>query len=50
MHVTILGSGTAIPMRGRGSPSLAVFMDDKPILFDMGPGTLGQMVRLGIGT
>ncbi|MCG6878666.1 MAG: ribonuclease Z [Deltaproteobacteria bacterium] len=49
MNVTILGSGTAIPMRGRGSPSLAVFMDNGPILFDMGPGTLGQMARLGIG-
>ena len=49
MHVTILGSGTAIPMRGRGSPSLTVFMNDVPILFDMGPGTLGQMARLGIG-
>jgi len=49
MKVIILGSGTAIPMKDRGSPSLALFVDDHPILFDMGPGTLGRMARLGIG-
>ena len=49
MKVIILGSGTAIPMNDRGSPSLALFVDDRPILFDMGPGTLGRMARLGIG-
>lgn len=49
MQITILGSGTAIPMKDRGSPSLAVFVDDHPILFDMGPGTLGRLARLGIG-
>ncbi len=48
MQITILGSGTAIPMKDRGSPSVAVFVDDRPILFDMGPGTLRQLVRLGI--
>jgi ribonuclease BN (tRNA processing enzyme) len=49
MQVNILGSGTAIPMKDRGSPSLAVFLDDHPILFDMGPGTLGRLARLGMG-
>jgi ribonuclease BN (tRNA processing enzyme) len=49
MQVIILGSGTAIPMKGHGSPSLAVFVDQSPILFDMGPGTLCRMARLGIG-
>ena len=49
MQITILGSGTAIPMKDRGSPSLAVFVDDHPILFDMGPGTLGRLARLGMG-
>ncbi len=48
MQVVILGSGTAIPMKDRGSPSVAVFVDNRPILFDMGPGTLRQLVRLGI--
>ena len=49
MKIIILGSGTAIPMNDRGSPSLALFVDHSPILFDMGPGTLGRMARLGIG-
>ena len=49
MRIIILGSGTAIPMTDRGSPSLAVFVEDHPILFDMGPGTLGRLARLGIG-
>ena len=48
MQVVILGSGTAIPMKDRASPSVAVFVDDRPILLDMGPGTLRQLVRLGI--
>lgn len=49
MKIVILGSGTAIPLKDRGSPSLAVFLGDNPILFDMGPGTLGKLARLGIG-
>ncbi len=48
MQVVILGSGTTIPMKDRGSPSVAVFVDDRPILLDMGPGTLRQLVRFGI--
>ena len=47
MEIIILGSGTAIPMKDRGSPCVAVFVDDCPILFDMGPGTLRQLARLG---
>lgn len=49
MNVTILGSGTAIPMNDRGSPSLAVVIKNQPVLFDMGPGTLCRMARLGWG-
>jgi ribonuclease BN (tRNA processing enzyme) len=49
MRVIILGSGTAIPMKDRGSSSVAVFVGRSPILFDMGPGTLGRMARLGMG-
>ena len=48
MKVIILGSGTAVPMTDRGSPGAAVFVDNHPILFDMGPGTLRQLARLGI--
>ena len=49
MDITILGSGTAIPMNDRGSPSLAVFIKNRAVLFDMGPGTLCRMARLGLG-
>ncbi len=49
MKMFILGSGTAIPMTDHGSPSVAVFVGPFPILFDMGPGTLGRLARLGIG-
>jgi ribonuclease BN (tRNA processing enzyme) len=49
MRVIILGSGTAIPMKDRGSSAVAVFAGPSPILFDMGPGTLGRMARLGMG-
>ncbi len=48
MNVIILGSGTAIPLSDRGSPSLAVVIEGNPILFDMGPGTLRQLTRVGL--
>lgn len=48
MDVIILGSGTAIPLSDRGSPSLAMVIEGRPILFDMGPGTLRQLTRAGI--
>jgi ribonuclease BN (tRNA processing enzyme) len=48
MNVIILGSGTAIPRNDRGSPSLAVVIEGRPILFDIGPGTLRQLTRAGI--
>lgn len=48
MKITILGSGTAIPMVDRGPSSVAVFINKDPVLFDMGPGTLSRMARLGL--
>ncbi|MDZ7698139.1 MAG: MBL fold metallo-hydrolase [Deltaproteobacteria bacterium] len=49
MEVTILGSGTAIPIIDRASPSCALFVKgEPPMLFDVGPGTLRQLTRLGI--
>lgn len=48
MDVVILGSGTAIPRLDRGSPSLAVEIYGKRILLDIGPGTLRQLMRVGI--
>jgi len=48
VDVFILGSGTAIPLRDRGSPSLAMLIEGRPILFDMGPGALRQLTKAGI--
>ena len=48
MKVIILGSGTGVPLSYRASPSLAIFSGDNPVLFDMGPGTLRQLARIGI--
>jgi ribonuclease BN (tRNA processing enzyme) len=48
MNVLILGSGTAIPLQDRASPSIAVMIEGRPILIDIGPGTLRQLARAGI--
>ena len=48
MKLIVLGSGTAIPLHDRGSPSLVLLIEGSPVLFDMGPGTLRQMTRVGI--
>jgi len=48
MDVIILGSGTAIPMNDRASPSIAVEVDGSCLLFDMGPGALRHLTRAGI--
>ena len=48
MELIILGSGTSIPLIDRGSPALAVMIDNTPVLLDMGPGTLHQINRAGL--
>ncbi len=48
MDVVILGSGTAMPLVDRGSPSVAMIIDGKPILLDIGFGTLRQLGKAGI--
>jgi len=48
MEIIILGSGTGQPLANRASPSLALLLDGRPVLFDMGPGTLRQLSRIGI--
>ena len=49
MNLVILGSGTGMPLSYRASPSLLLAADSRPTLFDIGPGTLRQLSRLGIG-
>ena len=48
MKLHVLGSGTAIPLNYRASPSLAVQIDGHLILLDIGPGTLRQLARIGL--
>ncbi|MFH1630217.1 MAG: MBL fold metallo-hydrolase [Pseudomonadota bacterium] len=48
MKLIVLGSGTAIPLNERGSPSLVLLIEVAPVLFDIGPGTLRQLTRVGI--
>jgi ribonuclease BN (tRNA processing enzyme) len=48
MELIILGSGTTIPLKNRASPSLALRIDGRLILFDMGPGALRQLNRAGL--
>lgn len=48
MQLTILGSGTAIPSRRRGSPGLLVEVAGQSLLFDGGAGTLGRLLQAGI--
>ncbi len=48
MQLTILGSGTSIPLSYRASPSLMLNVDGDILLLDMGPGTLRQLARAGI--
>ena len=48
MRLIVLGSGTAIPLNYMASPSLALTIDGRLILLDMGPGTLRQMARAGL--
>ena len=48
MEVIILGSGTAIPLGYRASPSLLLQIEGKSILFDIGPGALRQLTGAGV--
>ena len=48
MKLIILGAGTCIPMPYMASPSLAMMIKDRTVLFDMGPGTMRQLSRIGI--
>jgi ribonuclease BN (tRNA processing enzyme) len=48
MKVTILGSGTSVPLAERASPSIAVFIDGRFILMDIGPGTMRQLAIAGL--
>ncbi len=48
MKLIVVGSGTGIPMADRGSPCLLLIAVGEYTLFDLGPGSLRQLVRIGI--
>jgi len=48
MEITILGSGTSVPLADRASPSVAIFIDGRFILLDIGPGTVRQLAIAGL--
>ena len=48
IHVTILGSGTCVPSLQRHSCSALIRGKSIHILLDAGPGTMGQLLKLGI--
>jgi ribonuclease BN (tRNA processing enzyme) len=48
MQLIVLGSGTSIPLKDRSSPCLALIVDGRAILFDLGPGALCQLARAGL--
>ncbi len=48
MELIILGSGTAIPLADRASPSVAIFIEDQFLLMDIGPGTVRQLAVAGL--
>ena len=48
MHLTILGSGTLIPVPKRGNSGYFLKMDEHKILLDGGSGTLRRMADFGV--
>jgi len=48
MCVTILGSGTAVPLAGRGAAGYLVRSSTVTLLMDAGPGTLARLAQFGL--
>ena len=49
MQVTVLGSGTAIPVPSRFPAGYLVEIDDTVTMVDCGPGTLRRLAMAGVG-
>ncbi len=48
MKIVLVGSGTGVPLVDRGSPCI-LFTDEREYtLFDLGPGALRQLLRIGV--
>jgi len=48
MELTILGSGCGIPSLQRGAPGHLIKINNEPLLFDSGSGTLLRLLNIGI--
>lgn len=48
MKIVIVGSGTGVPLIDRGSPCILLMAAGEYTLFDLGPGALRQLLRIGI--
>lgn len=48
MKLTVLGSGTCVPNKNRGSSGYLLEIDDKKILLDCGNGTTWKLEKIGI--
>lgn len=48
MELTILGSGTGIPSLQRGSSGYLIKIENEPLLFDSGSGTLLRLLKVGV--
>jgi ribonuclease BN (tRNA processing enzyme) len=48
MTVTVLGSGTCIPVPARGAPGYLVRIGGTPVLVDAGPGSLARLSAAGV--
>ena len=49
MRVTILGSGTAVPVADRFPAGYLVRAGGTTLLLDLGPGTLRRLAQTGVG-
>lgn len=48
MKVTLLGTGSPVPLSNRAGTSILVSVGDERLLFDCGPGTVTRLVESGI--
>lgn len=48
MEITVLGSGTAAPRLNRNMSSYLLEINNNKTLFDTGPGTIRQLLKLGV--
>ena len=48
MQLTILGSGTGVPLPQRSPAGVLVQIGATPLLFDLGPGTIPRLNAVGV--